>query len=1563
MNMNMTSLVERLRVRSDRRPVYNLDDSDDDADLLRGKSGNNQQKFEKIVRSDAVSPLNDIDKILDCEMRPTAADESDASKLGSKQIFVKQYLVKWKGLSYLHCTWVKYVFFRVAWLAFVRDFHVCIFEFIEALNGVTSPAIYHPRVPEKEFVKAYKAHPRLRTKVNNFQRQMSSANNTEDDFVAIRPEWTTVDRILACRAEMDSASFRNKSDTDANGRKVIGGKKRGQATERSKMKRVLYLIKVGLKALKLRGEGKYDLRGEDEEKEYFVKWKELPYDECYWEFESDISSFQPEIEKYNRIQSRSGKLAKQKSSLRDPTELKKKQKDFQQYEKSPEFLTGGSLHPYQLEGLNFLRFSWPKQTHVILADEMGLGKTIQSIAFLASLFEENIFPHLVVAPLSTLRNWEREFATWAPQMNVVMYVGSSQARAVIRDYEFYFPKSYTKNKKKKSSHIVGESKQERIKFDVLLTSYEMINLDSASLKPIKWQCMIVDEGHRLKNKDSKLFLSLTQYSSRHRVLLTGTPLQNNLDELFMLMHFLDAGKFGSLEEFQEEFKDINQEEQISRLHKMLAPHLLRSNYSETWVKKDVMKELPPKKELILRVELSSKQKEYYKAILTRNYQLLTRRGGAQISLINVVMELRKLCCHPFMLEGVEPEDTNEFTKQLLESSGKLHLLDKMMLKLKEQGHRVLIYSQFQHMLDLLEDYCNYRKWQYERIDGKVGGAERQIRIDRFNAKNSSRFCFLLSTRAGGLGINLATADTVIIYDSDWNPHADLQAMARAHRLGQTNKVMIFRLITRGTIEERMMQMTKKKMVLEHLVVGRLKAQNINQEELDDIIRYGSKELFADENDEAGKSRQIHYDDAAIDRLLDRDQVGVEEATLEDEEEDGFLKAFKVANFEYIDEVEAGVEEEAQVPPMENKTTVNNPERASYWEELLKDRYEVHKIEEFNAMGKGKRSRKQMVSVEEDDLAGLEDVSSDGEDDNYEAELTDGETASAEAPPVRRPSRKKPRVDSSEPLPLMEGEGRSFRVLGFSQNQRAAFVQILMRFGVGEFDWAEFTPRLKQKSFEEIKDYGTLFLSHIAEDITDATTFSDGVPKEGLRIQDVLVRIAVLLLIRDKVKLSSEKVGAPLFEDNIISRFPGLKGGRFWKDHHDLLLLRAVLKHGYGRWQAIVDDKDLRVQEVICQELNLPFINLPAPGGSQAQVTVPGGSQAQIVASGVSQTKIAPPGGSQANDGADVGGPQTTGNQVKGTVSGNDLGANAAQGVADRSQLYQDSSVLNHFREMQRRQVEFIKRRVLLLEKALNAEYQKEFFGDEKSNETPGDEMETTESKVADKPCPSFPEIYSQMIDHLPQMQVISLEETVTATCDEKQDRLDMARLYNEMVKVLAENVNNFAEAYLAKKPADHKLRKNLFPLEAIYRDIGQILSVQNYADLGCPTLKAGKPQSEVRGPNLPGTGQPTLKADQQSKDSAPSEVDDHSTKDEVATEMNFSSTEPGPQTEAKPESEKSNSVCETMVTDTCSRQAEPSMSNLDVEMAEAQHDADTRVNPPADGRPEKPGDGVIILDD
>ncbi|VYS53442.1 unnamed protein product [Arabidopsis thaliana] len=1310
----MSSLVERLRIRSDRKPVYNLDDSDDD-DFVPKKDRTFEQ-VEAIVRTDAkenacqacgestnlvscntctyafhakclvpplkdasvenwrcpecVSPLNEIDKILDCEMRPTKSSEQGSSDAEPKPIFVKQYLVKWKGLSYLHCSWV----------------------------------------PEKEFQKAYKSNHRLKTRVNNFHRQMESFNNSEDDFVAIRPEWTTVDRILACREE-------------------------------------------------------------DGELEYLVKYKELSYDECYWESESDISTFQNEIQRFKDVNSRT-RRSKDVDHKRNP-------RDFQQFDHTPEFLKG-LLHPYQLEGLNFLRFSWSKQTHVILADEMGLGKTIQSIALLASLFEENLIPHLVIAPLSTLRNWEREFATWAPQMNVVMYFGTAQARAVIREHEFYLSKDQKKIKKKKSGQISSESKQKRIKFDVLLTSYEMINLDSAVLKPIKWECMIVDEGHRLKNKDSKLFSSLTQYSSNHRILLTGTPLQNNLDELFMLMHFLDAGKFGSLEEFQEEFKDINQEEQISRLHKMLAPHLLRR------VKKDVMKDMPPKKELILRVDLSSLQKEYYKAIFTRNYQVLTKKGGAQISLNNIMMELRKVCCHPYMLEGVEPviHDANEAFKQLLESCGKLQLLDKMMVKLKEQGHRVLIYTQFQHMLDLLEDYCTHKKWQYERIDGKVGGAERQIRIDRFNAKNSNKFCFLLSTRAGGLGINLATADTVIIYDSDWNPHADLQAMARAHRLGQTNKVMIYRLINRGTIEERMMQLTKKKMVLEHLVVGKLKTQNINQEELDDIIRYGSKELFASEDDEAGKSGKIHYDDAAIDKLLDRDLVEAEEVSVDDEEENGFLKAFKVANFEYIDENEAAALE-AQRVAAESKSSAGNSDRASYWEELLKDKFELHQAEELNALGKRKRSRKQLVSIEEDDLAGLEDVSSDG-DESYEAESTDGEAAGQGVQTGRRPYRRKGR-DNSEPTPLMEGEGRSFRVLGFNQSQRAIFVQTLMRYGAGNFDWKEFVPRLKQKTFEEINEYGILFLKHIAEEIDEnSPTFSDGVPKEGLRIEDVLVRIALLILVQEKVKFVEDHPGKPVFPSRILERFPGLRSGKIWKEEHDKIMIRAVLKHGYGRWQAIVDDKELGIQELICKELNFPHISLSA--AEQAGLQGQNGS-----------------GGS--NPGAQT-------NQNPGSViTGNNNAS--ADGAQVNSMFY--------YRDMQRRLVEFVKKRVLLLEKAMNYEYAEEYYGLGGSSSIPTEEPEA-EPKIADTVGVSFIEVDDEMLDGLPKTDPITSEEIMVAAVDNNQARVEIAQHYNQICKVFDENARESVQAYVNNQPPSTKVNESFRALKSINGNINTILS-------------------------------------------------------------------------------------------------------------------------------------------
>ncbi|XP_059076152.1 CHD3-type chromatin-remodeling factor PICKLE isoform X5 [Cryptomeria japonica] len=967
-----------------------------------------------------VTPLADLDKILDCQMRTLITEDNGVST----QKLEKHYLVKFKSRSYLHCSWIS----------------------------------------QEDFERAFKSYPQLKTRLNNFHRQLDSVNASNDDWMPLRSEWVTVDRVINCR--------------------MTGN---------------VY--------------------------EYLIKWKDLPYDMCTWEVEKDISAFQDQINKYNVIQAR-GQFCMFRACngpVLDSREAKCKIKDFKPYDHTPKFLVGGTLHPYQLEGLNFLRFSWLQGRHVILADEMGLGKTIQSISFLASLAAETVcLPHLVVAPLSTLRNWEREFYTWAPDMNAVMYTGNAQARSVIRKHEFFFPKKLNLvNIHKGEGNPVIElkkSKQERIKFDVLLTSYEMITIDAVILKNIKWECLIVDEGHRLKNKDSKLFQTLKHFSSNHRVLLTGTPLQqNNLDELFVLMHFLDAGKFASSEDFHDEFKDISHEEQVGKLHQMLAPHLLRR------LKKDVMQNIPPKKELILRVELSPLQKEYYKAILTRNYHILARRGRSQISLNNVVMELRKLCGHPYMLGGVEPDvkDVQEAYRKLLEASGKLLLLDKMMAKLKIQGHRVLLYSQFHHMLDILEDYLSYKKWTYERIDGKVNGVERQIRIDRFNAPNSTRFCFLLSTRAGGLGINLATADTVILYDSDWNPHADFQAMARAHRLGQMSKVMIYRLITRGTVEERMMQMTKKKMILEHLVVGRLKAKVLNQETLDDILRHGAKDLFFDENGEAGKSRQIYYDDAAIDRLLDRSLVDNEDRGSDEEEKNGFLKAFKVANFEYVDEEKeaAVIAEEMNNQEMDHQSThICAADKAKYWDDLLKRNDEQQQTQAITVLGKRKHCHKQIICIEEDDLSGLNDNPLDEEVKDNESDWieTDDSSLTRRLPNTtqRRAQALKARGSTVE-LSLLEGEGNSLRVLGFNQRQRATFLQILMMFGLGDFSWSEFISRMKKKSPQEIKNYATLFLIHIVEGINDLPTFSDGVPKEGLQVQEVLVRLAILSLIKDK----------------------------------------------------------------------------------------------------------------------------------------------------------------------------------------------------------------------------------------------------------------------------------------------------------------------------------------------------------------------------------------------------------------------------------------------------------------
>ncbi|XP_065415315.1 chromodomain-helicase-DNA-binding protein 2 isoform X22 [Chrysemys picta bellii] len=588
------------------------------------------------------------------------------------------------------------------------------------------------------------------------------------------------------------------------------------------------------------------------EPEYLCKWMGLPYAECSWEDEALISKkFQHCIDSFSHRNN------SKTIPTRDCKVLKQRPR-FVALKKQPSYIGGENLElrDYQLEGLNWLAHSWCKNNSVILADEMGLGKTIQTISFLSYLFYQHQLygPFLIVVPLSTLTSWQREFEIWAPEINVVVYIGDMMSRNTIREYEWI------------------HSQTKRLKFNALITTYEILLKDKTVLGSINWAFLGVDEAHRLKNDDSLLYKTLIDFKSNHRLLITGTPLQNSLKELWSLLHFIMPEKF----EFWEDFEDDHgkgRENGYQSLHKVLEPFLLRR------VKKDVEKSLPAKVEQILRVEMSALQKQYYKWILTRNYKALSKgTRGSTSGFLNIVMELKKCCNHCYLIkppEENERETGMEMLMSLIRSSGKLILLDKLLTRLRERGNRVLIFSQMVRMLDILAEYLAIKHYPFQRLDGSIKGEIRKQALDHFNAEGSEDFCFLLSTRAGGLGINLASADTVVIFDSDWNPQNDLQAQARAHRIGQKKQVNIYRLVTKGTVEEEIIERAKKKMVLDHLVIqrmdttgrtvldnnsGRSNSNPFNKEELTAILKFGAEDLFKEIEGEESEPQEMDIDE-------------------------------------------------------------------------------------------------------------------------------------------------------------------------------------------------------------------------------------------------------------------------------------------------------------------------------------------------------------------------------------------------------------------------------------------------------------------------------------------------------------------------------------------------------------------------------------------------------------------------------------------------------------------------------------------------------------------------------
>lgn len=494
----------------------------------------------------------------------------------------------------------------------------------------------------------------------------------------------------------------------------------------------------------------------------------------------------------------------------------------------PSIIAHGKLREYQMQGLNWLIHLYDNGINGILADEMGLGKTLQTISLLAYLREYRGItgPHMIIVPKSTLHNWLAEFRRWCPVIKAVKFHGNAEERQHQKD-----------------------SMVQPGKFDVVVTSYEMIIKEKNHWKKFHWRYIIIDEAHRIKNENSILSKVVRMLRTNYRLLITGTPLQNNLHELWALLNFLLPEIFSSAEKFDEWFQIGDgggkeaEAEVVQQLHKVLRPFLLRR------LKADVEKTLPPKKETILKIGMSDMQRKYYAALLQKDMEAVT--GGADRSrLLNIVMQLRKCCNHPYLFQGAEPGPPYITGEHLVENSGKLVLLDKLLPKLKERGSRVLIFSQMTRMIDILEDYCMYRSYQYCRIDGNTSGDDRESQIDGFNADGSEKFIFLLSTRAGGLGINLYTADVVVLYDSDWNPQMDLQAMDRAHRIGQKKEVQVFRFATENSIEEKVIEKAYKKLRLDALVIqqGRLveNTKSVNKEDLLSMVRYGAEMVFSSE---------------------------------------------------------------------------------------------------------------------------------------------------------------------------------------------------------------------------------------------------------------------------------------------------------------------------------------------------------------------------------------------------------------------------------------------------------------------------------------------------------------------------------------------------------------------------------------------------------------------------------------------------------------------------------------------------------------------------------------------
>lgn len=546
------------------------------------------------------------------------------------------------------------------------------------------------------------------------------------------------------------------------------------------------------------------------------------------------------------------------------------------------------------------------------------------------------WPFFIVVPNATCPNWRREFKQWAPDVRVVTYHGGREPQELAYKYEL-FPHGSTDMR----AHVV-------------IMSYDSAQDPKTKtlFKSVRWTGLVVDEGQRLKNDQNLLYLALRSMKIPFRLLLTGTPLQNNKRELFNLLQFIDDTQDAAALDLEYQVLD---KETLPKLLEKIRPFFLRRT------KLGVLKFLPPMAQIILPVTMTVVQEKLSKSIMAKNPQLIKAifannklQSKDRSSLNNIMMQLRKCLCHPFLYSDAIEErhhDPSVLHRNLVEASAKLLLLEAMLPKLKERGHRVLIFSQFLQQLDILEDFLTGMGYQFRRLDGTMSSLEKQRRIDGFNAPDSPFFAFLLSTRSGGVGINLATADTVIIMDPDFNPHQDIQALSRAHRIGQKKKVLCFQIVTKDSVEERIMQMGRKKMALDHALIESMDDDQLVGDDLESILRHGAQALFSEDFQKSS----IHYDGPAVEELLDRAQTEQTKIDEEGSAETQFSHARVWAN------EKGGFSEGLDTAEDQAPEPINS----SVWDKILAEREEEARREaEANkeVLGRGGRRRNVRITI-------------------------------------------------------------------------------------------------------------------------------------------------------------------------------------------------------------------------------------------------------------------------------------------------------------------------------------------------------------------------------------------------------------------------------------------------------------------------------------------------------------------------------------------------------------------------------------------------------------------------